>query len=285
MTVTTGTEKAIMPSIADDMNHPDADKMTKHFRAAYLMVKGSVAEDLVSREELLEALQLAGSRDGLRRRGFVMRNVSGFNPTQKTINRHWPESTRSLTFSQFSNITEIEPIPTQSTLVSLFERLDHKRNGYLCHDEFLLNMTTRADKLPVEVIENLLANEEYNEDNKFYYHKFCEAVTDTKEKVANLAIEKIQKDEEEFSLNSKTYKVKRKTCSPEKGRSVSNSPTKPVTKGSGENWKKTLKSKGCFYFENKNIISHQYVLNVTEKSRHDISVQVVRGGQFCVNAN
>ena len=60
MTVTTGTEKAIMPSIADDMNHPDADKMTKHFRAAYLMVKGSVAEDLVSREELLEALQLAG---------------------------------------------------------------------------------------------------------------------------------------------------------------------------------------------------------------------------------
>ena len=39
------------------------DKMTKQFRAAYLMVKGSVAEDLQSRQELVEALQFAGKTE------------------------------------------------------------------------------------------------------------------------------------------------------------------------------------------------------------------------------
>ena len=133
-------------------------------------------------------------------------------------------------------------------------------------------------------MESLLANADYNEDKKFYYQKFCEAVLDTREKLANLAVEKLQKDEEEFLVNSKTYKVKRKSSSPEKGRSVANSPTKSVSNtlleenksrvSSPETWRKTLKSKGCFYFENNNIISHHYIFNVKTKSRHQISVQV-----------
>ena len=50
-----------MPSVADNnMTPAEDDKMSKHFRAAYLMVKGSVAEDLQNREELIEALQFAG---------------------------------------------------------------------------------------------------------------------------------------------------------------------------------------------------------------------------------
>ena len=42
------------------MSMSGEDKMSKQFRAAYLMVKGSVAEDLQSRQELVEALQFAG---------------------------------------------------------------------------------------------------------------------------------------------------------------------------------------------------------------------------------
>ena len=138
--------------------------------------------------------------------------------------------------------------------------------------------------MPAKVVESLLANADYNEDKKFYYQKFCEAVLDTREKLANLAVEKLQKDEEEFLVNSKTYKVKRKSSSPEKGRSLANSPTKSVSNtlleenksrvSSPEAWSKTLKSKGCFYFENNNIISHHYIFNVKTKSRHQISVQV-----------
>ena len=212
--------------------------------------------------------------------------VLGFNPTQRTILRHWPDSTKSLTFSQFSQITEIEPIPTKTTLLALFEKLDIERNGFLLHDELSSNLTTRGEKLPEKVVESLLANAEYNEEMKFYYPKFCEAVLDTREKLANLAVEKLEKDEEEFLVNSKTYKVKRKSCSPEKGRSLANSPTKSVSNtlleegktsvsvSSCEDWNKTLKSKGCFYFENKSIISHHYLLNVKTKARHQISVQV-----------
>ena len=45
------------------MTMSDDDKMTKQFKAAYLMVKGSVAEDLQSRQELVEALQFAGKTE------------------------------------------------------------------------------------------------------------------------------------------------------------------------------------------------------------------------------
>ena len=168
----------------------------------------------------------------------------------------------------------------------MFEKLDDQRNGFLLHDELLFNLTTRGEKLPAKVVESLLANADYNEDKKFYYQKFCEAVLDTRDKLANLAIEKLQKDEEEFLVNSKTYKVKRKSCSPEKGRSLASSPTKSasavlmeetktsVSLSSCEDWSKTLKSKGSFYFENNNIISHHYTFVVKTKSRHQISVQV-----------
>ena len=48
-------------STSPAMTVSEDDKMTKQFKAAYLMVKGSVAEDLQSRQELVEALQFAGS--------------------------------------------------------------------------------------------------------------------------------------------------------------------------------------------------------------------------------
>ena len=60
-----------MPSAAERMAASDDnyqrmasedadDRMTQVSRAAYLMVKGSIAEDLVTRDELTEALQFAG---------------------------------------------------------------------------------------------------------------------------------------------------------------------------------------------------------------------------------
>ena len=52
----------MMPGVTTNMTTPgqDQDYMGRVARSAYLMVKGSVAEDLVTREELLEALQCAG---------------------------------------------------------------------------------------------------------------------------------------------------------------------------------------------------------------------------------
>jgi len=59
------------------------DRCSKLTRAAFLMIKGSTADDITSKEELLEALQFAG-----------------FNPTVSCINRHWSASTTRITFSQ-----------------------------------------------------------------------------------------------------------------------------------------------------------------------------------------
>ena len=52
----------MMPGVTTNMTAPGQDQeyMGRVARSAYLMVKGSVAEDLVTKEELLEALQCAG---------------------------------------------------------------------------------------------------------------------------------------------------------------------------------------------------------------------------------
>ena len=279
-----------MPSVAplsmtEDTND---DRMARVSRAAYLMVKGSIAEDLESSQELTEALQFAG-----------------FNPTQRSVRRHWSGTTHRLTFSQFCNITEIEPVPTQSSLVSMFEKLDYDNVGYLSHEEFMLNMTTRGEKLPAHIVESLLANTEYNKDKMFFYKKYCQDIIDTNEKLADMALEKLKKDEEEFMVNSKTYKVRRKSSSPEKSPTKSLSPTKsqslsPLKSYSissdakSQNISPTksisnidsdgvvcgkqelncnLRFRGSFYFENETIISHQYSVTVKKKGLHRISVQ------------
>ena len=125
----------------------------------------------------------------------------------------------------------------------------------------------------------------------FLIFVFYKVIFDTSLKLADLALDKLQKEEDEFLVNSKTYKVKRKTASPNK--SLSNSPTKsqaiesptrsPIktkspqhvsTENVSQTWNCHLQSKGCFYFENDNIISHQYSLMVRKKSHHRVLVQV-----------
>ena len=53
-----------MPCVTGSMNgdiEDRADRLVRLSKAAYLMVKGSIGEDLVKREELIEALQYAGN--------------------------------------------------------------------------------------------------------------------------------------------------------------------------------------------------------------------------------
>jgi len=279
-----------MPCVTGIMNGDNEDKsdrLARLSKAAYLMVKGSIGEDLVKKEELVEALQYAG-----------------FNPTKRSIARHWIDSTRRLTFSQFCNITEIEPIPTESSLISFFEKLDDKNAGYLTHDEFTLNMTTRGEKLPAGVIERLITDEKYNKDKKFFYKQFCKSVIETSERLGSLAIEKLQKEEEDFMVNSKTYKVKRKIASPEKATNGVKTPTRPSSvsrkhsvsesprnlnqsrRNSGDTripWSSHIRSKGSFFFENENIISHQYALTATKTAKYKLVVQAEK--QYRNNAS
>lgn len=254
----------------------------KASKAAYLMVKGSIGEDLSSREEFTTALRYAG-----------------FNPSHRTTSNYWTETTRQLTFSQFCNITEIEPVPTEETLVAAFQKLDEKGQGYITHDDFLLSMTTRGEKLPGSVIDNMLQDARYNQDRKFLYPAYCQAVVETTKILTELAVDKITREEEDFSVNSQTYKVRRKTASPVKSENNSkislttvndastkktsaipmikssslHPPASPLSDNSTQQgspaaaspdveWRSKLRSKGSFYFECDTLISHQYQVSL-----------------------
>ena len=173
----------------------------------------------------------------------------------------------------------------------LFQKMDELHLGYLTHEEFLLNMTTRGEKLPTEMIENLLRNEVYNDDKKFYYQKYCYDIIETSKKLETLAIEKVQQQDEEYQMNSKTYKVKRKTASPTKSASslAQGSPTKSLTSSSSHKYDSdgvitphvttlghSTQSRGSFYLEQDSIISHQFSLVVKTASTHRISVHSLK---------
>jgi len=253
----------------------------KATKAAYLMVKGSIGEDLCSREEFTTALRYAG-----------------FNPSHRTTSNYWTETTRQITFSQFCNIAEIEPVPTEETLVSAFQKLDEKGLGYITHDDFLLSMTTRGEKLPGSVIDNMLQDTRFNRDRKFLYPAYCQAVVETTKILSELAVDKITREEEDFSVNSQTYKVRRKTASPvktENSLKPSSSPTKttslepgagsPLSQTSTQQgspshaggdevaWRSRVSSKGCFYFESDALISHQYQVSVPVSSTCRLAIQ------------
>ena len=53
-----------MPCVTGSMNgdmEEQTDRVVRLSKAAYLMVKGSIGEDLVKKEEFIEALQYAGN--------------------------------------------------------------------------------------------------------------------------------------------------------------------------------------------------------------------------------
>ena len=200
-----------------------------------------------------------------------------------------------MTFHQFCQVTEIEPVPSEKSLLMLFQKMDELQLGYLTHEEFLLNMTTRGEKLPTEMIENLLRNEVYNDDKKFYYQKYCYDIIETSKKLENLAIEKVQQQDEEYQMNSKTDKVKRETASPTKSASslAQGSPTKSLTSSSSHKYDSdcvhkydsdgvitphvttlghSTQSRGSLYMEQDSIISHQFSLVVRAAATHRISV-------------
>ena len=199
---------------------------------------------------------------------------SGYNPTRKLVQRYWIDSTRRITYSQFCNLSETEPVPKENDLLSAFEKLDDHAHGYLNHEGFLTNMTARGEKLPHEAMKIFLKDKEFNSDNKFDYRTFCKTVQETSDKLGELAVEKYKHDEEQFSVNSKTYKVKRKASlpSPKMGENGQDS-KKSLASPDISTWT-VAHSKGSFYFEGENAISHQYLLTIDTNSKVNISVKV-----------
>ena len=95
---------------------------------------------------------------------------------------------------------------------------------------------------------------------------------------------------QDFSVNSQTYKVRRKTASPEKTRTgatsaaslATSSPTMATLSPSEaagvspevEVWGSHLRSRGAFYLEGDSVICHQYQLSLPVAGLCRIAVQV-----------
>merc|ERR1719510_2845532 len=104
----------------------------------------------------------------------------------------------------------------------------------------------------------------------FNYEKYCHDVIDTSEKLLKKVTQITIETEQSFAVNSKTYKVRRSSKSPQHylpddaGRRSATPKHEPT-------WKSTSSSKGAFYFEGEFLISHQYNMEITERQQCEIS--------------
>ena len=88
-------------------------------------------------------------------------------------------------------------------------KLDKSGSGLIGHDDFLIAMTTRGEKLPGQIIYSLLTNPNYNtSEGKFEYEKYVKDVFETSSNLVNIATEKIKSEGINLAVNSKTYKVR-----------------------------------------------------------------------------
>ena len=185
-----------------------------------------------------------------------------------------------MSFNQFLDILEIEPVPSESSLERLFEKLDPSKKGCIHHESLYTDLTTRGDKLDGDVVRALLQNPDYNRDNKFYYREFCTKVMETSNHLKKQALERLLREEAELGVNSRTFKVKRKSSqpSPSKPHETSSVQADVHTSVSGEDGRdhnqNTVERKGCLYLEGEVVLSHQYHLNLDHQSNVHITIKV-----------
>lgn len=208
-------------------------------KAAFIGVKGSISQDLDSREEFEWALQNAG-----------------YNPTPEFMNRYWTPNTQGICFREFDHILQMEPLPRKLDLLSYFRMFDPENEGLIAHEQFLVAMTTRGKRLSTASLASILDNPNWNRDGSLDYKAFVADVFETSAKLAEVLKNNAITEEQNLIVNSNTYKVKRKASSP----------SHKIT------WNSQGKVKGAFYFEGENIIGHQYNLVVEKDGLHEVLI-------------
>lgn len=141
-------------TMSDSLTDPAA--FMKQCKAAFIAVQPSTKENLISKEELCRALQLAGR-----------------NPSKIEVIRFFQEAKESVSFSKFCTIMRSVPILSENELLRAFRRMDVNNDGVISHDEFIHVMTTTGEKMTVSEIKQLYQRADLNKDKVLDYKEFC----------------------------------------------------------------------------------------------------------------
>ncbi|XP_064624440.1 EF-hand calcium-binding domain-containing protein 7-like isoform X12 [Lineus longissimus] len=243
-------------------------------KAVYLSVYDDMHDKIKSKSQLNTLLQQAGR-----------------NPSQKSLAKHWPNGTSTMTFDDFVECCKKEPVTSEDDLLKAFRQIDTNGDGYLSHSELYKVMTSKGEKMTREEVSDMIDEVDENKDGKLDYKEFCQLVLSTSSEVKKVARQRLEKKEksskksssvdsprssssrsprvEEPSPRSRTEHPKPQPRSRSKADDRPKSPvaSKKVKLPEPKTLKqwKHLRSQGCLHLdEDGKVISHKFDLILKE---------------------
>lgn len=222
------------------------ESRVKELHAAYLCIKPTVAEDLMSCEEFKRALQYAGH-----------------NPTTKFLSEHWKDGeTENITYEKFCSIAEKLPETIIDDIETLFMKVFGVADGKVGENEFrkLLLTNESLGDLSEADLDYILQDANVIENGVVDCSKLGKVIMHTISEMKQMSLQKLEERSNLQRINSKTFTRKKR----EKFAGPEGSPRSLhlVSALNVDGWSESS-LKGCFYLDKVNILAHQYSLEIT----------------------
>lgn len=219
----------------------------KELHAAYLCVKSTVAEDLMSCGELKRALQCAG-----------------YHPTPSFLAECWLDGkTESITYENFCSLAEQLPEITIDDIEALFIKVFGTADGKVGENDFRNKLTSgdHVRDLSDTDLNCILQEANVVTNGVVDCSKLCKVILHTINEMKQLSLQKLEERSNFQRINTKTFtrKKREKYSSPE-GSILHGSPSRSTLNLDGWN-EDSLK--GCFYLDKQSVLAHQYCMEIS----------------------
>lgn len=239
--------------------------VTSVCKAVFLSAYDDIADVIESKKSLFSLLQQTGR-----------------NPSKSRMNDYWPSHMEQLTFDDFVQICKKEPVTTVDDLMNAFRKIDLNGDGYLSLDELYKIMNKGDQTMSRDEVRKLIDDVDDNKDGKLDYREFTNMMMKTAEESVKLATKVMQRKEKkkqreerrkDESISDSRTSLRSDDVprpSPRARASKTKSPStrsrdKLLDPSELKDWQHYT-SKGCFFYEEEEIVSHVYSLKLYETS-------------------
>lgn len=223
-------------------------------KAAFLSIYDDVSDKIGSKKDLLTVLQ-----------------QSGRNPSNRALEKHWPRHTDELSFNDFVDICRKEPVTTADDLMKAFRKIDINGDGYISLDELYKIMNAKGDSMSRDEVRRMIDEVDENKDGRLDYGEFCNMIMKTTNDCKKMSMKVMERKERRKKGKTRSDILDEMPKPSPRIRPRDQQKAKSGSKGrlpdprSLRDWSMCT-SKGSFFYEDDEIVTHVYSVRLSEDS-------------------